>query len=90
MSNDLPRALAAVREWHSRQTETLDQLKRFWHGQRVVKLGDDRVIYRILGFDWSEQLGWQTKTAKLGEDHPPPYPLISISEIKPVDENTLH
>lgn len=86
-SSDFEEAMEAVRDW--RVGHEKPDLHQFFHGQRVVELGGDGTIFRIMGFDHSAKHGWQAKLARSPEDKAP-FPLMSITKIKPVDQETIH
>lgn len=91
MTDTIDQAKAAVRDWHGMHADetTLIDLRRFFHGQRVVELGGDGTEFKIMGFDWTASHGWQAKLARNPEDVAP-FPLMPIRQIKPIDEIIVH
>jgi hypothetical protein len=91
MSDTLEKALEVVGDWRGRHANetTVADLRRFFHGQRIVELGSDGTEFKIMGFDWSPKNGWQAKLARNPGDVAP-FPLRPTRQIKPIDEVTVH
>jgi hypothetical protein len=88
MTDTLAKALDAVGE-APRYTGSSD-LRQFFHGQRVVELGGDSTVFKVVGFDHTASTGWQAKIARVGCIEKSEYRLIPISKIKPADQITVH
>ena len=88
MTEDLTRALDAVGE-APRYTGSSD-LRQFFHGQRIVELGGDGTVFKIIGFNHTATTGYQAKIARVGCIEKSEYRLIPIGKIKPADGITVH
>ena len=89
MSEAVDKAIDAVSEANPRFIGSSD-LRQFFHGQRIVELGSDGTVFKIIGFDHTSTTGWQAKIARIGCIEKSEYRLITISKIKPADQITVH
>lgn len=67
----------------------MSDLRNYHHGQRVVELGGDGTVFKIMGFDWTEQNGWRAKLAATVHAVAP-FHLMPITNLKPADQSTIH